>query len=76
MGKVIIVEGESDCWTLWVNRVAGLGLPGASMWREEYRHLFDGLDVYLWIEPDGGGARLLQALYTSEKVLIRIVGSI
>ena len=62
VGKVIIVEGESDCWTLWHNRIAALALPGATMWREEYRHLLNGVDVHVWIEPDEGGESLLRAI--------------
>ncbi len=54
---LLLVEGESDCQTLWHHGVAALGLPGAGMWREgrDLRH-FDGLDrVFVVIEPDQGG---------------------
>lgn len=27
---LVIVEGESDCWTLWRSQVAAVGVPGAS----------------------------------------------
>jgi len=27
-GKVILVEGESDAWTLWHHRIPALGVPG------------------------------------------------
>ena len=28
-GHLILVEGESDCWTLWFHGHPALGLPGA-----------------------------------------------
>ncbi len=30
-GYVVVVEGESDCWTLWHHKLPALGLPGAKM---------------------------------------------
>ena len=61
-GRVILAEGETDCWTLWHHRFSALGIPGASMWKSEYAALLDGLDVYLWVEPDGGGDGLLKSV--------------
>lgn len=61
-GRVILVEGESDCWTLWLHDLPSLGLPGASTWREEHALLLQGLQVYLWHEPDGGGDELVRAV--------------
>jgi putative DNA primase/helicase len=29
-GSLILVEGESDCWTLWQSGLLALGLPGSS----------------------------------------------
>lgn len=55
---VVLVEGESDCHTLWFHGVDALGIPGATNWREERDapHL-DGIEtIYLVIEPDQGGA--------------------
>jgi hypothetical protein len=57
-GTVVLVEGESDCHTLWFHDVAAVGIPGASNWREDRdaAHL-DGFDViYVVVEPDQGGA--------------------
>lgn len=28
-GQLILVEGESDCWTLWHNNFSALGVPGS-----------------------------------------------
>lgn len=51
-GWVLLVEGESDCWTGWHYGFPVLGIPGKTVWRSEWREWFAGLDVYLWQEPD------------------------
>ena len=51
-GWTMIVEGESDCWTLWHYGLPATGIPGKSTWRPEWARFFDGLAVYLWCEPD------------------------
>jgi hypothetical protein len=56
-GQVVLVEGESDCHTLWFHGIHALGIPGAANWREERdaRHL-DGIEtIYVVVEPDRGG---------------------
>ena len=56
-GSVVLVEGESDCLTLWHHGIPAIGLPGATNWREDRdaAHL-DGIDtIYAVIEPDAGG---------------------
>ena len=35
IGHVVLVEGESDCHTLWYHGIPALGLPGAANWRED-----------------------------------------
>jgi len=54
---VAIVEGESDCHTLWRHGISALGLPGAASWKEERdAWLLDGTTtIYVVIEPDRGG---------------------
>ena len=32
---MVLVEGESDCHTLWHHGVEALGIPGASNFKEE-----------------------------------------
>jgi hypothetical protein len=51
-GWVLLVEGESDCWTGWLLRIPALGLPGKTTWRPEWAEHLKGLKVYLWQEPD------------------------
>lgn len=55
LGWVLVVEGESDCWTCWHQGVPAIGVPGKSTWRAEWAQALDGLDVYVWVEPDADG---------------------
>jgi hypothetical protein len=58
---MVLVEGESDCKTLWHHGIPALGLPGAGAWKEDRDapHL-DGFDrVYVVVEPDMGGQAVL-----------------
>ncbi|MFQ6027929.1 MAG: hypothetical protein ACE5Q6_10595 [Dehalococcoidia bacterium] len=57
-----MVEGETDVWTLWLHQFPALGLPGASTWKEEYASLLQGLEVFVWHEPDSGGEALVRAI--------------
>lgn len=56
-GYVVLVEGESDAHTLWLFNVPAVGIPGASMWKPQWAQHFTGLTVYIWQEPDQGGAQ-------------------
>ncbi len=59
-GYTILVEGESDTWTLWFNGFPALGIPGASNWKTEWASHLDGFKtIYLWMEPDQGGETFL-----------------
>ncbi len=35
-GFIVLVEGESDCHTLWHHQIPALGVPGATSWRKEW----------------------------------------
>jgi hypothetical protein len=66
-GYMTLVEGESDCHTLWHHEVPALGLPGATMWKEERdaQH-FAGFDkIIVVIEPGDGGKELLKSVSAS-----------
>jgi hypothetical protein len=68
-GFVILVEGESDCHTLWYHEIPALGIPGASNWRDVWVSHLDGIEkIYAVIEPDQGGDTLREKL-TSCKVI-------
>lgn len=55
---LLIVEGESDCWALWLADVPALGLPGATSTACLLAEHLDGVtDVGVIREPDAAGAR-------------------
>ncbi len=65
-GYVFLVEGESDCHTLWYHRFPALGVPGASNWRGEWACELDGIEkVYAIVEPDQGGEAFWERLAAS-----------
>jgi hypothetical protein len=51
-GELFLVEGETDCWTLWEYGISALGLPGKTNWKREWATPLKGLKIYLWQEPD------------------------
>jgi putative DNA primase/helicase len=66
-GQVALVEGESDCHTLWFHGISALGIPGAANWREERdaRHL-DGIEtIYVVVEPDRGGDAVIERSWSA-----------
>jgi hypothetical protein len=66
-GYVALVEGESDCHTLWTHGEPAAGIPGANNWNEvrDASALAQIPFVYLVVEPDRGGDALLDKLSTS-----------
>ena len=63
-GHLALVEGKSDCHTLWLHEIPALGIAGATNWREERDapHL-DGIGtIYIVVEPDRGGDDLREWL--------------
>jgi hypothetical protein len=66
-GRVILCEGETDALTLWQHGYTALGLPGASMWREEWlAQIPESSKVYVILEPDQGGRTVEAAVMKSE----------
>ncbi|MFX0195182.1 MAG: phage/plasmid primase, P4 family [Candidatus Hodarchaeota archaeon] len=63
---MVIVEGASDCHTLWYSNIQAVGIPGAASWKEEWAVYLDKFEsVYVWIEPDAGGKSALKAFQNS-----------
>jgi hypothetical protein len=55
-GYLVLVEGESDCWTLWYQGFPALGLPGAEMVKTLEHAMLAGIErLYIMQEPDAGG---------------------
>ncbi|MGH2667534.1 MAG: hypothetical protein ACRDH5_00150 [bacterium] len=66
LGSVVLVEGESDCHTLWLHGIPALGIPGASNWRNEWATVLDGIGtVFVVRESDAAGRKLCQRLIAS-----------
>jgi hypothetical protein len=62
-GYLVIVEGESDCWTLWYHHFPALGLPGVEMVRTLKEAYLAGIErLYIMREPDAAGARFVTHL--------------
>jgi hypothetical protein len=62
-GSLILVEGESDCWTLWFHHFPALGLPGAETTGTLQESYLEGIKtLYILQEPDAGGSRFLKHL--------------
>jgi MarR family len=63
-GYVVLVEGESDCHTLWLHGFPALGLPGAGNWNEgrDASLLAELAVIYIVIEPDKGGEAVMKWL--------------
>src|SRR5215208_1133627 len=72
-GLLVLVEGESDCHTLWFYEIPALGIPGASNWREGWATYLDGIEkIYAIIEPDQGGDALRERLTKCEAIRERL----
>jgi MarR family len=73
VGYVILVEGESDCHTLWYHEIPALGIPGTSNWRDGWATHLDGIGkIYAVIEPDQGGDVLREKLTECEVIRDRL----
>lgn len=78
--EITIVEGESDCHTLWHDGFPAIGLPGASNWNEARdAGMLDGIEtIYVVIEPDEGSEQVRYWLDRSairhRVKLVRLVG--
>jgi len=69
-GYVVLVEGESDCHTLWHHGIEALGIPGTATWKEEWTSHLDGVEkIYAVVEPDEGGTALWERLAASSILL-------
>src|SRR5262249_49264767 len=55
-GVLFVVEGESDCWTLWHHGLPALGCPGSGTAAVIEREHVEAVEkVYIHVEPDRGG---------------------
>jgi hypothetical protein len=63
-GYRVLVEGESDCWTLWHHGFPALGLPGSDTVARTLAqgHVFGVKVLHVVREPDGGGSEFVRAV--------------
>ncbi|NUM33455.1 MAG: hypothetical protein HUU50_02835 [Candidatus Brocadiae bacterium] len=62
-GYLFLVEGESDCWTLWYHGYPALGLPGADMAKKiALGHVAGIKKIYIIKEPDKGGETFVHGI--------------
>jgi DNA polymerase I len=60
-GFVVLVEGESDQWTLRYHGFPSLGIPGASNVKTLNASHLEGIrTIYVWKETDGAGAGFVE----------------
>src|SRR5918994_1260959 len=72
-GFVVLVEGESDCHTLWHYEIPALGIPGVNHWRDGWATYLEGVErIYAIIEPDHGGDALREKLTGCEAIRERL----
>jgi len=58
---LIIVEGESDTWVCRRAGVPAVGIPGASVMRQEWGRYFEGIaHLFVWQEPGAGGITFVE----------------
>ncbi len=61
-GYILLVEGESDCHTLWHYDLSALGIPGATNWKDNWKSYLVGLTVYVWQEPGDAGQKFVEKI--------------
>lgn len=70
-GYLIIVEGESDTWTLWHYGFPALGIPGATMVKTLKSEHIEGIyKIYLVQEADRAGGIFVKGLADRLKKLL------
>lgn len=58
-----LVEGESDCWTLWYVGFPALGIPGANMTHVlDAEHVAQFERLFVWREPGQGGDTFVKGM--------------
>jgi len=59
----IIVEGESDCWTLWSCGFNAIGIPGSTMYKKlSLEHIKQFNALYIYEENDNAGIKFYKNL--------------
>jgi putative DNA primase/helicase len=60
---IILVEGESDCWSLWYHGFPALGIPGADLAKTiKPEYLKNISRIFVMREPDQGGVTFIEGV--------------
>jgi hypothetical protein len=82
---LVIVEGESDCWTLWKHDIPALGIPGANNYKVlDPSHISGINNIFIVQEPGkageefviGLGQKLLDIGYCGSVKVVSMPGDI
>lgn len=71
-GYVWLVEGESDCQTLWFHEEPAVGIPGAKGWKAEWAADLDGIDRLYFVVEDEAGERCREKLAATPELRERL----
>ncbi len=72
-GYVFLVEGESDAQVCWYYEEPALGVPGASNWKGEWSPHLAGIgEIFVLVEPDGGGLRFWKKISSCPELSGRV----
>ena len=71
-GYAILVEGESDCQTLWFHGVPAVGIPGANGWKAEWAKELGGIGRLYFVVEDEAGERCWEKLAASPELRDRL----
>jgi len=70
---IILVEGESDCHTLWFHGYPAIGLPGAATWNEvRDTAYFDDIETIFVIDERDTGAETVKKLIAKSSIRKRV----
>ena len=71
-GYAVLVEGESDCQTLWFHGEPAVGIPGANGWKAEWAAELEGIDRLYFVVEDEAGEACCQKLAASPEIRDRL----
>lgn len=69
---ILLVEGETDVWTLYQYGVTAIGIPGTSTFKPEHAAMLGDRPTYLWREP-GAKAGELETRVTKAIPHVRVI---
>jgi hypothetical protein len=71
-GYAWLVEGESDCQTLWYHEEPALGIPGANGWKPEWAADLEGIECLYFVVEDEAGEACWRNLVATPEIRDRL----